>query len=286
MIYKGFKALKIRVDRGVAFVTIDNPPMNVLDMTLLMELNKFGMKVARDDEVKVIVFDSADPDFFISHFDVNVLAIMPDIPPPKPKSLGGMHPMCEKYRTMSKVSIAKIEGVARGGGSEFLLSLDMRFGAIGKVALGQPEIMVGIIPGGGSTQRLPRLLGRSRALEVILGGGDITSEVAELYGYINRALPPEELTQFVEDLAYRIASFPKDSIALAKKSVLNAMEMPIKEGLLEENDLFNHSLALPAAKARMKLFLESGSQSREAELKSTGLYDDMKEKIGEDEKYF
>ncbi|MFX1296785.1 MAG: enoyl-CoA hydratase/isomerase family protein [Promethearchaeota archaeon] len=276
MQYKRFKLLKIRIDQGVAFVTIDNPPMNLLNMELLGEFYRFARKVAKDDDVRVIVFDSADPDFFIAHFDVSILAVLPDEAPPKSNELTGMHPVCEAFRTMPKVSIAKLEGIARGGGSEFVLALDMRFGAIGKVILAQPEISVGIIPGGGSTQRLPRLMGRSRALEIILGGRDFTAELAERYGYINRALPPNMLTPFVEDLAYRIASFPAESIALAKRAVLTALEQPLIEGLLEETYLFNQSCALPAAKERMNWFLQRNGQTREKELELTDLVEEWK----------
>jgi enoyl-CoA hydratase/carnithine racemase len=270
MKYGRFKMLKIRINEGVAFVTIDNPPMNLLNMELIGEFNRLQRKVARDDDVRVIVFDSADPDFFIAHFDVSSLAILPDEPPPKSDVLVGMHPVCEAFRTMPKVSIAKLEGVARGGGSEFVLALDMRFGAIGKAVLGQPEIVVGIIPGGGGTQRLPRLMGRSRAMEAILGGIDFPAELAEKYGYINRAFPPDELTSYVEDLAYRIASFPAESIAIAKQAVLTALEKPIVEGLLEEMYLFGKACALPAAKERMNWFLQRDGQTRESELDPAG----------------
>jgi enoyl-CoA hydratase/carnithine racemase len=284
MKYGRFKMLKIRIDQGVAFVTIDNPPMNLLNMDLIGEFNRLQRKVARDDEVRVIVFDSADPDFFIAHFDVSSLAVLPDEPPPKSDVLIGMHPVCEAFRTMPKVSIAKIEGIARGGGSEFVLALDMRFGAIGKAVLGQPEIVVGIIPGGGGTQRLPRLMGRSRAMEAILGGIDFPAELAEKYGYINRAFPPEELTAYVEDLAYRIASFPDESIAIAKQAVLTALEQPIVEGLLEEMYLFGQACALPAAKDRMNWYLQRDGQTREAELDGEGLLSEFKKWKSEQEK--
>lgn len=276
MKYGRFKFLKIRIDQGVAFVTIDNPPMNLLNMELIGEFNRLQRKVARDDDVRVIVFDSADPDFFIAHFDVSFLAVLPDEPPPKSDVLVGMHPVCEAFRTMPKVSIAKIEGIARGGGSEFVLALDMRFGAIGKAILGQPEIVVGIIPGGGGTQRLPRLMGRSRAMEAILGGKDFPAELAEKYGYINRAFPPDELTSYVEDLAYRIASFPAESIAIAKKAVLTALEQPIVEGLLEEFYLFGQACALPAAKERMNWLLQRDGQTREKELDESDLLTEFK----------
>ena len=285
MRYK-FKHLKIHIDRRVAFVTIDNPPVNVLTMDLMMDLSRFADKVARDDTINVIVFESANPDFLIAHFDVNILALAPETPPPKSNYLQGINPLCEAFRTMPKVSIAKIEGICRGGGSEFVLGLDMRFGAIGKLKIAQPEIALGMVVGGGSSQRLPRLMGISRSLEVILGGFDLSAEIAEKYGYINRALAPQEITPFVNELAYRIASYPKDAIALAKKTVLNSLELPLIEGILEEYNLFNQSLSLPATKARMKYFLESGGQTHQFEIDISKMYEELLEKHKEDEDFF
>jgi enoyl-CoA hydratase/carnithine racemase len=266
MAYEGYQFLKIRVNRGVAFVTIDNPPINLLTLELAAELVRLGGEILADDAVKVTVFDSANPDFFIAHFDVNVLAFLGgERLPPNPE-LNDLVKATEIFRRMPKVSMAKIEGRARGGGSEFVLGLDMRFGAIGKAILGQPEVGVGIIPGGGGTQRLPRLMGQARALEVVLGCGDFDAETAERYGYINRAFPPDELTPFVEDLAYRIASFPAEAISLGKKSVQNVGEMSVAEGLWEETNLFIESIRSEPAQARMKKFMELGGQTREVEL--------------------
>ena len=271
MQYKRFNLLKIRINHGVAFVTIDNPPINMLSLQLIAEFNRFSIKVAKDDDVKVIVFDSADPDFFIAHFDVDSLLTMPDEEPTKSNQLEGMSPLLEAFRTMPKASIAKIEGICRGGGSEFVLALDMRFGVIGKTILGQPEVSVGIIPGGGSTQRLPRLLGQARAMEVILSGRDVHAELAERYGYINRAFPPDEITDYVEELAYTIASHPAETIAMAKKAIQTAAELPIVDGLIEEYYLFQQSTALPVAKERMKEFMDMGGQSREMEIEGFSL---------------
>ena len=272
MAYDGYNCLKIRLDRGVLFVTVDNPPINLLDLPLMQEFDRLGREIEVDDDVKVVVFDSANPDFFIAHADVNLILQMPTKVPPKPTTLGPFHAMVDRFRTMPKVSIAKIEGRARGGGSEFVLSLDMRFGALGRAILGQPEVGVGIIPGGGGTQRLPRLLGRSRALEVILGCDDFPADLAERYGYINRALPPDDIGPYVERLAYRIASFPAEAIALAKASVA-AAELPTVEGLLEEAHYFNQSAATDAARKRMRRVLDLGGQTREAELDMSGLAD-------------
>lgn len=265
MSYDGYGCLKIRLDKGVLFATIDNPPINLFDLRLMQDIDRIGREIEADDDVKVVVFDSADPDFFIAHADVNMILQMPAEVPPKADSLGLFHAMVDRFRTMPKVSIAKIEGIARGGGSELVLSLDMRFGAIGRAILAQPEVAVGIIPGGGGTQRLPRVMGRSRALEVVLGCEDFPADLAERYGYINRALPPDEIGPFVEGLAYRIAGFSAEAIALAKASVANA-ELPTVEGLIEEAHFFNQSVATEAARNRMQAFLALGGQTREVEL--------------------
>jgi enoyl-CoA hydratase/carnithine racemase len=276
MAYDGYSRIKTRLDRGVLFVTIDNPPINLLDLPLMQDIDHLGREIGADDDVKVVVFDSANPDFFIAHADVKLILQLPTEVPPKADSLGPFHAMVDRFRTMPKVSIAKIEGRARGGGSEFVLSLDMRFGALGRAVLGQPEVGVGIIPGGSGTQRLPRLMGRSRALEVVLGCDDFPADLAERYGYINRALPPDQLGPFVERLAYRIATFPAEAIAFAKASV-NSAELPTVEGLIEEAHYFNQSVATDAAQGRMKKFLELGGQTREVELDLSTLADQLAE---------
>lgn len=265
MSYEGYHCLRIKLDRGVVFVTIDNPPINLLDLPLMQEIDRLGKEIEVDDDVRVVVFNSADPNFFIAHADINMILLLPTKVPPKEDSLGFFHAMVDRFRTMPKVSIAKIEGLARGGGSEFALSLDMRFGAIGRAILSQPEVAFGIIPGGSGTQRLPRLMGRSRALEVVLGCDDFPADLAERYGYINRALPPDEIGPFVERLAYRIATFPLEAIALAKASI-NSAELPTVEGLIEEAHYFYQSVATDAAQRRMKKILELGGQIREVEL--------------------
>ncbi len=267
--YAGFNALTVHTEPGVAWVTIDHPPINLFDLVLIQEMDRVGRELEADDDVRVVVLQSANPDFFIAHADVTLIQQLPQDVPPKATTLGWFHQMVERFRTMPKATIGKIEGRARGGGSELLLSLDMRFAAIGRAILSQPEVAVGIIPGGSGTQRLPRLMGRGRALEVILGCQDFSAELAERYGYINRALPPEELTPFVEQLAYRIASFPASAIALAKASVA-AAELPTVDGLLEEAHYFNQSLATTEAQERMAAFMAGAGQTYEVELAGIG----------------
>ncbi len=276
MSYDNFKLFKVRIERGVAFITIDNPPMNLLNMQMIIEFAGLAQTVQNDDNVLVIVFDSADPDFFIAHFDVSGLVVMPDEAAPKKSSLENtVHMINETYRTMPKISIAKVEGIVRGGGFEFIQSFDMIFGELGKAVFAQPEIGVGIIPGGGGTIRIPREVGRRRAMEVVLGGHDFPAEIAELYGLINRALPPDKLTLYVENLAYRIASFPAESLAIAKKSVLAGVELPIVDALLEDQYLFGQAVALPSSKARMNMFLNAEGQSREMEANQNTLLEEQ-----------
>lgn len=275
MAYEDYQFFKIRRDRSVVFVTFDHPPINLLNMEMNAELLRLATEISMDNEVKVTVFDSANPDFFLAHFDVTVLsamAEMPEIPMPMTVDLHDANKASEAFRRMPKISIAKIEGRTRGGGSEFALGLDMRFGAIGKAILGQPEVALGIIPGAGGTQRLSRLLGQARALEVAVGCGDFSAEMAERYGYINRALPPEEIGTFVDELAYRIASFPAEAIACAKKAIQGAAELDVVSGLFEETALFFQSMRTESARKRMARFMEIGGQTREGELELTDLY--------------
>jgi enoyl-CoA hydratase/carnithine racemase len=272
MAYDGYQCLRVGVDGGVAFVTIDHPPLNLLDMPLILELDRVGLELEADAAVRAVVFRSANPDFFIAHADVALIQTLPTTVPPKATRLGLFHQMVDRFRTMPKATIGQIEGRARGGGSELLLSLDMRFAALGRAILAQPEVALGIIPGGSGTQRLPRLVGRSRALEIVLGCEDFGAELAERYGYVNRALPPAELGPFVERLARRIASFPAEAIALAKASV-DAAERPTVEGLIEEAHYFNQTLATAPAQERMARFLVLGGQTRDVELDLGGLVD-------------
>jgi enoyl-CoA hydratase/carnithine racemase len=195
---------------------------------------------------------------------VNLILDLPAEPSARPTEPSLFQQMVDRFRSMPKATIAVIEGICRGGGSELVLSVDMRFAALGKAFLAQPEVAVGIIPGGGGTQRLPRLVGRGRALEIILGCEDVPADLAERWGYVNRALPPEQLGSFVDRLASRIASFPAEAIARAKAAVA-AAEPPVAAGLVEEAHLFNECLAVPAARERMQAFLAMGGQTREVE---------------------
>jgi enoyl-CoA hydratase/carnithine racemase len=269
MAYDGYRCLRVRSAGGVARVTLDHPPLNLLDLELMMELDRVGRELEADDGVKVVVLDSADPEFFVAHADVELILRLVPGAAEHANELNFFHAMVDRFRTMPKATIAKIEGIARGGGSELALSFDMRFAALGKTVLAQPEVALGILPGGGGTQRLPRLIGRARTLEVVLGCEDVPADVAERWGYVNRALPPDELEPFVERLAARIASFPAAAIRLAKAWV-DAGEPPAVPGLLDEARFFERTLATPDARERMRAFLALGGQTREVESSRMG----------------
>ena len=262
--------LTTRIDDGVAWVTIDHPPTNLFDLELMLAFDSVSRSLAEDDSVRVVVVDSADPDIWIAHADVSLILQMPDADPPADE-VGFFHAIGERFRTMPKATIALIEGVARGGGSELALSMDMRFGAVGRTVLAQPETLVGILPGGSGTQRLPRLVGRGRALEAILGGCDVDAVTAEAWGWLDRALPADDLRPFVDDLARRIASVPAEAIARAKASVDNALGA-VEPGLLEEERLFHGLAVSEEGRRRMQAFLDAGGQTREVETGGGGFH--------------
>ena len=261
--YEDYQGLRVELDGGIAWVTIDNGPVNLFDRILYAAMSRLGPQLATDDRVRVVVLQSANPAFFIAHFDVELILSIPT-PLPPPEVPTAFHAMCEAFRTMPKATIVKLEGRVGGGGAELAASCDMRFAAIGRAVLNQPEVALGIIPGGSGTQRLPRLLGRSRALEVILGCDDFDAVVAERYGWVNRALPADEIGAFVERLARRIASFPPHAVAEAKASILEH-DGNLHEALRQEGGRFNATLEQPVTQSAMRRFLEAGGQTIDGE---------------------
>ena len=263
-----YETLGIEYDEGVLTATINNPPLNVMTPPLYMDLVGFTSEVEQDESVKVVVFQSADPDFFIAHFDVEAILEFPiDTPAEKSLEFSDFHLMCERVRTMPKATIVKMAGRAGGGGNEFASSCDMRFGLKGKTVINQMEVALGILPGGTGTQRLPRLVGRGRAMEICLGSDDIDAETAAQWGYLNRVFDSaNELDGFVDSLSKRIACWPAEAIALCKASINNA-EMPLSDGLLEEAFLFQQTLRTKGAQQNMRKAMAMGLQTREGELR-------------------
>ena len=260
-----FKLLTVERAGRVATVTIDNPPVNVITMALLAELEALSVMLKRDPDLTVVVMRSADPDFFLAHFDVAAILERPTAgTAQRDAQIKPFHSLCERFRTMNKVVIGQIEGRVGGGGSELAANFDMRFGVRGKTRVNQMEVPLGIMPGGTGTQRLPRLIGHGRAMELILSGDDMDAETAERWGYLNRIFAPDAITPYVDNLARRIASFPPTAVRVAKESVNNS-EKPWLEGLFEEAYLFEGLLRTEAAQRNMQRFLEIGGQTREGE---------------------
>ena len=223
-------------------ITFMNPPINIFDPTTIVELGALMTDLEADLTVKVVVFQSANPDFFIAHLDVARAAAQPEV-------LGLWREFVLRLSSMPVVSIAKIRGRARGIGNEFVLACDMRFASRQSALVGQPEIGVGLIPGGGAMEWLPRLVGRSRALEIMLSADDFNADIAERYGWVNRTLDDDGLDSFVDTLARRLASFDRKTLATAKTQI-NRFGTPTATELQSSNDMIFPMLAWPDAQAR------------------------------------
>lgn len=265
MTKNSYSTLAIEQNGAVAKIILDNPPINLFDMKLIGDLDQAGRSLAEDADIRVVVVESANPDFFIAHADVETIQQLPPPGESGAEALEAFHQVVDRFRTMPKATIAKIEGRCRGGGSEFALACDMRFAAIGKAILSQPEVGLGIIPGGGGSTRLPKLVGRARALEIILGCSDFDAELAERYGYVNRAIPADEIGEFVSNLAIRIASFPAEAIAIAKEAV-GSNDSGLESDLAHERMCFLRSADTDSAKKRMAAAMARGLQTEAVEL--------------------
>ena len=239
-------------------VLFENPPFNIVDATIFEGLQHLLTRMEASPNLRVVVFESANPEFYLAHFDLtgNTGNITTAVGP------SGLPILMDTFVRLTKspvVSIAKIRGCVRGASSEFVLACDMRFASRENTLLGQPEVGVGVNPGGGGTERLPLLVGRGRALEIILGANDFDGETAERYGYINRALPDAELDRFVDDLARRIASFDRRPIATAK-NLINKVSLPYADLLLDALNAFQTALTWPETQQRIQVLLKRGLQ--------------------------
>jgi enoyl-CoA hydratase/carnithine racemase len=268
-----FETLTVRVEGGVLFADIAAPPMNLLGPELVRDLVSLITQAEADDAFKVLVFTSADPDYFISHVDVTRIKEYRE----EAAKLTGEPSIALLFRHLSAsrlVTIAQIEGRVRGAGSEFVLACDMRFAARESAIFGQPEPGLGVIPGGGGVQHLARLMGRARALEVMLSADDYDADLAERYGWINRALPTKALSDFVRSLAHRIAGFPAVGQVVVKERV-NALALAPVEDFRRDSDLFSEGVRNPAAQKRIQAALKRGFQTRDAEMSLGRLLGDL-----------
>src|SRR6195256_6132860 len=241
-------------------VVFDNPPLNIMGATIFEGLQDLLARMDASPSLRVVVFESANPEFYVAHFDLEdtsgSLGLLKTAGP------SGLPILLDTFVLLTKapvVSIAKIRGRVRGVGSEFVLACDMRFAARENAVLAQVEVGAGVHPGGGGTERLPLLLGRGRALEIILGANDFDAETAERYGYVNRALPDSDLDGFVDMLARRIASFERRPLAAAK-NLVNQVSLPSADRLLDALTSFTTALSWPEAQQRFQALLDRGLQ--------------------------
>src|SRR4249920_3282199 len=238
-------------------VTFNHPPLNIFGPDTIPQLNEIITALETDEKVKVVVFDSAVEGFFLTHYDFLAKAEDTTRLPPGPTGLQKLPDMLVRLSRAPVVSIASIRGRATGVGSELALASDMRFASRENAILSQWEVGAGLVPGGGPMARLPRLIGRGRALEVLLGADDVSGELAERYGYVNRALPDSELDTFVESLATRIASFDKRAISETKRFA-DVASLPPDYEIAPEWDVSFASIMRPAAQERIKQLMERG----------------------------
>src|SRR5881409_2651825 len=241
-------------------IVFDHPPLNIVGASMFAGLQDLLARMDASPSLRVVVFESANPEFYLAHFDLTdtsgSLGLIKTAGP------SGLPILMDTFVRLTKspvVSIAKIRGRVRGVGSEFVLACDMRFASRENTLLGQPEVGVGVHPGGGGTERLPHLVGRGRALEIVLGANDFDGDTAERYGYVNRALPDAELDGFVDVLARRIAGFDRRAIAAAK-NLVNQVSLPSADRLLDALNSFQTALTWPETQQRIQALLKRGLQ--------------------------
>lgn len=241
-------------------VTINNPPINLYDPEMFAELRLLMDRIESDPKLKIVVFESSDPDFFVAHYDVVRGREIPDRP--------GAAPFHEWPNFVTRlaqsrvISVAKIRGRARGHGSELALACDIRFASRERAVFGQIEIALGVVPGGGATDWLSQLVGRSRAIEILVGADDFDADMAERYGWINRAIPDNELDAFVENFAHRVAGFNAQVLELAKKSVNARAGVPTEADRWASNQAFLTTTTWPGVRETAVRALELGLQQR------------------------
>jgi enoyl-CoA hydratase/carnithine racemase len=270
-----FETLRVNREGAVMFVEIAAPPMNLLGPELVRDLVDLLQQAEVDAAVKVLVFKSADPDYFISHVDVTKIKEYRQ----EAERLTGEPSIGLLFRHLSAsrlVTIAQIAGRVRAAGNEFVLACDMQFAARELAIFSQPEPAFGQVPGAGGVQHLVRLMGRARALEVMLTAQDYNAEQAERYGWVNRVLPADTLDEFVKAVARRIAQFPAVGLRAVKDRV-NAIALAPVEDFRRDSTLFGESATTPEVQSRLQAALRRGMQTRDAEIDFAKLLDDLAE---------
>jgi len=261
MNYENFKTFNTKFTDGILTVTIDFPPVNVQGQAMLEDLNSLAMRLERDRETKVVIFQSAHSEIWVCHYDTELLKDMSDEAVSREDvTLLDLQSVLERISKVPQATIAKIEGFARGGGHEFALACDMRFAARGKYKFMQMEVGMGILPCGGGASRMARQVGLGRALEIILSARDFDADEAEAYGTINKALDPDKIGDYVHNLAKRIAQFPAESINACKQTVYESIDKPIDEALKAEAYWLYQATSKTPALTRFTWADEQGAQ--------------------------
>jgi enoyl-CoA hydratase/carnithine racemase len=274
--YDGYKALSISVDGGVARVTIDHPPVNMLDTQLIGDLGRLVTEVGQDHDVRVVVLQTANPEFFLAHVDFQFMEHPEEFAAlaklvPGDGTLTPMQSLALAIRALPQVTIAKLRGRLRGGGNEVAMAADLRYAAAGATWMSQVESRIGIIPGGGGSTLLTSLIGRARALEAVLGGDLYDTKTAELYGWINLAVEPERLDELVDGLARRIASRSAKQIAAAKAVIAPIGTGELAAGFARELAALGALYPAPDSIVEaVRRAVADGAQTREGELDLEG----------------
>jgi enoyl-CoA hydratase/carnithine racemase len=240
-------------------VTFNNPPINLVDPETILEFGALIDRIEADAELKVVVFDSAVPEFFLARYDMRRAAELPS--QPGPSGLPAWPDFTTRLSRAPVISVASIRGRARGIGNEFLLACDLRFASLEKAIFGQPEVAVGVVPGGGALERLPLLVGRARALEIVLGSDDFDAATAEQYGWVNRAIPDAELDKFVDNFVRRVSSFDRQALSEAKRLVSRA-GLPTPSDLVASQSVFLSAIGWPGARERAVKLVGRGARER------------------------
>ena len=259
MAYQGYTTFKAQAEDGILTVTFDFGTVNVQGQEMLADLNGLAMRLERDRDIKVVVFQSENPEVWVCHYDTNLLKDMSTEAVSREEAkLLDLQVVLERISKLPQATIAKLEGFARGGGHEFALACDMRFAARGKYKFMQMEVGMGILPCGGGASRMARQVGLGRALEIVLSARDFDADEAEAYGTINKALEPDEIGEYVDTLAKRISKFPAESINACKQAVYESIDKPIDEALKAEAYwLYQATSKTPAVK-RFQIADEQG----------------------------
>ncbi|MEM9359873.1 MAG: enoyl-CoA hydratase/isomerase family protein [Pseudomonadota bacterium] len=261
MQYDNFRTFNVKIDDAIAWVTFDYAPVNIQGLPMLADLDMLAQKLEADREVKVVVFQSANPDIFVAHADTNFLKDMSGSAVSRDEiKLLDLQRVLERISRLPQATIAKIEGFARGGGHEFALACDMRFAARGKAKFMQMEVAMGILPCGGGASRMARQVGLGRALEITLSARDWDADEAERVGTVNRALDPAEIGPYVDELAKRIAKWPAASINATKQAVYESIDKPIEEALKAEAYWLYQATSQTPALKRFAWADENGAQ--------------------------